>query len=58
MLDSIAFVTLLLELEEQLADAGFDVELTTDAALSEARSPFRTVASLTDYLAGMLLGDA
>jgi acyl carrier protein len=58
MLDSIAFVTLLLELEEQLADEGHDVELTTDAALSAERSPFRTVGSLTDHLAGTVLGDA
>jgi acyl carrier protein len=57
-LDSLGFVTLILEIEtlvhEQL---GITVELVNDRALSEERSPFRTLASLTEYVEASIADD-
>ena len=50
LLDSIGLVSVVVELEQKLSDrAGRDVSLMDDRALSQARSPFRTVQSLADY---------
>ena len=50
ILDSIGLVSVIVELEQKLSDhAGRDVSLMDDRALSQARSPFRTVQSLADY---------
>lgn len=49
-LDSIGLVTLLLDVEEGLAGAGLRVTLTDDRAMSQARSPFRSVPALVDYI--------
>ena len=49
-LDSLGLVALLLDLEEALADAGFPVVLSDERAMSQKRSPFRTVATLVDYI--------
>ncbi len=50
LLDSIGLVSVIVELEQKLSDrAGRDVSLMDDRALSQARSPFRTVQSLADY---------
>jgi acyl carrier protein len=46
-LDSLGFVNLLVLLEQKVeSDLGAQVTLMDDQALSEANSPFRTVASL------------
>lgn len=50
LLDSIGLVSVIVELEQKLSNlAGHDVSLMDDRALSQARSPFRTVRSLADY---------
>ena len=50
LLDSIGLVSVIVELEQKLSDrAGRAVSLMDDRALSQARSPFRTVQSLADY---------
>jgi acyl carrier protein len=51
VLDSLGVVILLTELEERLEDK-FDisVSLANDSTMSSSRSPFRTVASLVDYV--------
>ncbi len=50
-LDSIALVSLIMELEQQI-DERFDVTttLTDDQAMSEKRSPFRTVGALASLI--------
>ena len=49
-LDSLALVTLLSTVEQMLDDElGVLVCLTDEKALSQARSPFRTVGSLADF---------
>ena len=50
LLDSMGLVSVVVELEQKLSDhAGREVSLMDDRALSQARSPFRTVGSLADY---------
>jgi len=50
-LDSLALVRLAVELEEAISDE-FDKDITIvdDRAMSQKRSPFKTVGSLIDYL--------
>lgn len=54
-LDSLDLVTFLVEVEGLLADR-FKIEhpLSDDRALSQQRSPFRTLETLTDYI--LLMG--
>lgn len=49
-LDSLGLLTLLLDVEEDLQHAGCPVRLSDDRAMSQKRSPFRTVESLVDYI--------
>jgi acyl carrier protein len=53
-LDSLGLVALLLDIEEGLRDMGCDVVLSDERAMSQKRSPFRTVASLTAYVSSLL----
>lgn len=51
MLDSLGLVHLIVLLEDRVADVfGVSLTLADDKALSEKRSPFRTVGSLTGYV--------
>jgi len=51
VLDSLALVTLIADLEARLADLhGHPVILASESAMSRARSPFRTVATLAAYI--------
>lgn len=49
-LDSLGLVTLLIEIEERLADRGVTITLADARALSQTRSPFRDVPALVAYL--------
>jgi len=51
VLDSLGLVRLVLEVEERVQDA-FDVSvsLADERAMSQQRSPFRSVASLAEYI--------
>jgi acyl carrier protein len=58
ILDSMALVQLVVEVEQRLqSDHRVDLSLTDERAMSRAKSPFRTVASLTAYIAA-LAGEA
>ena len=50
-LDSLGLLTLLLDIEEDLQAAGAAVRLSDDRAMSQTRSPFRSVDSLVTYIA-------
>ena len=55
LVDSLGLVTVILDLEQQLAEEhGIVITLADDRAMSQKRSPFRTVGSLADY-ASMLI---
>ncbi len=49
-LDSLGLVSLLIEVEEGLRDAGTDVVLSDERAVSQKQSPFRDVPSLVAYI--------
>jgi acyl carrier protein len=49
-LDSLGLVGLLLDIEEGLQEIGWDVVLSDERAVSQKRSPFRSVRSLVAYV--------
>ncbi len=49
-LDSMALVALLVDIEDAMAEKGFDIALMDEKAMSQKKSPFRDVPSLVDYL--------
>jgi len=53
-LDSLGLVALLLDIEDALRDQGFEVVLSDDRAVSQKRSPFRSVTTLVDYIVTLL----
>lgn len=54
-LDSLALVQLIAEIESRVSEEfGKDIAIADERAMSRSRSPFRTVATLRDYLAELL----
>ena len=54
-LDSLGLVQLLIDVEERVSDRyGVPVSLTDEKAMSQTHSPFRSVNSLAQYLAGLI----
>jgi acyl carrier protein len=50
-LDSISFVTLIVIIEDMVAEQlGKNIIIVSDKAFSQQRSPFHTVATLTNYI--------
>lgn len=49
-LDSLGLVSLLIDIEEAFQREGHAIVLSDERALSQRRSPFRDVPSLTDYI--------
>ena len=49
-LDSLGLVSLLIDIEEALGERGVEVTLSDARAMSPARSPFRSVPALVDYI--------
>ena len=57
-LDSMALVTLVVALEQALEDRyGKSISLADEKAMSQARSPYRTVGALADYAVSQVGGD-
>jgi acyl carrier protein len=55
MLDSSALVSLLVEVEQQINDMiGTEIVLVDDRAMSQKRSPFRTIGTLAEYVVMLL----
>ena len=55
LLDSLGLVTLVMETEQRINDlSGRSVTLANEKAFSQKNSPFRTVASLADYIVALL----
>jgi acyl carrier protein len=55
-LDSLGLVALLLDIEDGLRAIGCDVVLSDERAMSQKRSPFRSVPALTAYIASVARG--
>ena len=49
-LDSLGLVGLLFDIEDELRDKEIEVSLGDERAMSQTRSPFRTVATLAEYI--------
>jgi len=49
-LDSLGLVSLLIDIEDALRDRGIDVMLSDARAMSQKRSPFRSVAALVAFI--------
>ena len=49
-LDSLGLVALLIDIEEAFAAQGHQLVLSDERALSQSRSPFRSISSLVDYI--------
>lgn len=59
VLDSLGLVTLIVDLEQRI-ETDFDVSLVlaNERAMSEAKSPFRSVETLTEYICALLESEA
>ena len=53
-LDSLGLVALLMEVEEGFLDAGFEISLNDERAMSQRNNPFRSVATLAAYIESLL----
>jgi acyl carrier protein len=49
-LDSMGLVALIIDIEEALGEAGYNIILTNERAMSRAQSPFKDVPSLVAYI--------
>lgn len=54
-LDSMGLVTLMIDIEEALAEGGHNIILTAERAMSREQSPFRDVPSLVAYIEDCLV---
>lgn len=55
LLDSMGLVTLITDLEEKLEDEfGVSLILADERAMSQKKSPFRTVSSLAQYISTLM----
>jgi hypothetical protein len=57
-LDSLGLVGLLIDIEEGLHASGVNVTLNDDRAMSQTRSPFRSVPALVDYISTLVTEQA
>lgn len=55
-LDSLGLVSLAIDIEDLCRQAGHEVSLSDERAVSQTRSPFRTVPTLVDYLSTLING--
>lgn len=53
-LDSMGLVAFLIDIEESFLDRDVQITLSDERAMSQSRSPFRNVQSLTDYIAALI----
>jgi acyl carrier protein len=55
VLDSLGLVTLVVNLEQILSqDHGIEITIADERAMSQERSPFRTVGALSDYISRLI----
>ena len=53
-LDSLGLVGLIIDVEEAFQDAGIEISLNNDSAMSQTKSPFQSIRSLVDYIASIV----
>ncbi|MCX6545033.1 MAG: hypothetical protein NTV05_11575 [Acidobacteria bacterium] len=57
-LDSLGLVALLIDIEEGLRAEGSRVSLSDERAMSQSRSPFRSVPRLVEFIEGLVASPA
>ncbi len=57
-LDSLGLVALLIDIEEGMLAKGHEITLSDERAMSQTRSPFRTVPRLVSYIESLLVQPA
>lgn len=50
VVDSMGLVNLIVDIEGELSDNDLEVTLTSEKAMSQRNSPFKTVDTLTNYI--------
>jgi acyl carrier protein len=50
VLDSIGLVTIIIDIEMRLSELGIDITLTSEKAMSQKNSPFKSVSTLADFV--------
>lgn len=53
-LDSMGLVSFLIDIEESLMDHDIQISLSDERAMSQSRSPFSNVQTLTDYIDALI----
>ena len=53
-LDSMFIVNVVIDIEACFQDQGYSISLASERAMSRKRSPFRTVATLTDFISELI----
>lgn len=53
-LDSLGLVNILIDIEDELRSCGMEVSLSDERAMSQTRSPFRSVPTLVAYIQGLI----
>ena len=54
ILDSLGLVSVIIDIESAFTDAGAEVSLATESAMSHRISPFRSIGALCNYIADQL----
>ena len=54
ILDSMGIVNLIVDLEGYFSDKGVELDLTSEKALSLRNSPFRSVATISEFIKSQL----
>lgn len=55
LLDSLGLVSVVLDIEQELSEArGIELSLADDRAMSQERSPFRSIGTLADYALSLM----
>lgn len=50
VIDSMGLVNIIIDIESEFLDRGFEVSLTSENAMSQSRSPFRSAETLAEYI--------
>jgi acyl carrier protein len=55
-LDSMGLVSLIMDVEDALSDAGYPISLSDAKAMSMKQSPYRTKDALVDFIEAQIVG--
>jgi acyl carrier protein len=50
VVDSIGLVNIIVDIETRLMDEGYDVTIVSEHAISDCKSPFKDVESMTEFI--------